>query len=235
MSWIGDNVVEDFDICKSIAEQARKSLYDRFHIAFTDDETVLGFYGVVWNVIWDTIELERDSKKEFVVNIANFLELGFANNENDDTEKSGSFVPVIYSLDGKPEYSNDDYNMSTVEKCQSWNTSNIKTKKKFFDNVSQRASKQLASKVDIHLSEPEVILPCWTIIHETIIKFLPLKYSTEWYKEDDIETYEKTVNFCGCFNAILRNNKDGVATINIVPNVSSKVSIKDDSRAVIDD
>lgn len=227
--WIRDNFVQDQEICKNIAKEAIQQIYDCFRIRFTTDETVLAFYSKVYDAIMDILWDKRSTHSEYAINIADRVEFGYVDNTDEDMEKVGSFVPYIYNLDTPvSDFASDDISAKSIELCTEWATNNVKSQIKTIHDISVRATKLLA-EVDIPNPDENIIIPCFVKIHEAMVAYLKHYYDLYHYKEDNPDTYELNVDFCGNFNVVVRKDAENQTVLEIAPNVASKIGTKDDA------
>lgn len=230
--WVEDNIpVDDREINYNIAREAIKAIYDNFHIQFTTENTVLAFYSKVYEAIMNYLCKRREKDSEFVINIADRLEIGFKDSDDEDCEKQGSFVPFIYNLDeGKTDFAADDPTEQSIDICTEWEASNVKTQIKTLHEIAKQ-SIELLNEIDIPNPNEVIIIPCFTIIHESLVKYLKNYFDIYYYKQDDIDTHEMVVNFASNFNVIVRKDAEGLTVLEIAPNVSMKVFTKSDAMA----
>ena len=230
MEWAEDNIpVDDKEINFNIAKEAIKQIYDCFHIQFTSELTVLAFYSKVYEAIMKVLLNKRETKSEFVINIADRIEIGYKDSDDEDCEKQGSFVPFIYNIEkGIVDFAADDATENSAELCTQWEATNVKAQVKTLHEIATAAIKLLAD-VDIPNPNEVIIIPCFTVIHDSLVKYLKNYYDIYYYKQDDIDTYELNVNFANNFNVIVRKDADGNTVLEIGPNVSMKVSTKSDA------
>ena len=232
IEWAKDNIPEDDkELNINIAKEAIKQIYECFHIEFTSELTVLGFYSKVYEAIMAELLKKRETKSEFVINIADRVEIGYKDSDDEDCEKQGSFVPFIYNIEkGIMDFEADDITSSTVELCTQWEATNIKSQIKTLHEIAVTAVK-LCGDIDIANPNEVIIIPCSTVIHDSLVKYLKNYYDIYYYKQDDIDTYELNVNFANNFNVIVRKDAEGNSVLEIAPNVSMKVLTKPDAMA----
>lgn len=227
--WVADNVTEDQEICYNAAKEAAKQIYDCFKIEFTTEETILGFYSMVYQAVMATLLKKRETNSSYVINIADRLEIGYRDSEDEDMEKVGSFVPFIYNLENQTtDFGTDDPTAKSIELCTEWETQNVKNQVKTLHEVAVTAIK-LLNNIGIPNPDEVIIIPCFTMIHEAVIAYFKHYFEIYYYKEDDVDTYELYINFANNFNVSLRKDADKQTVVEIAPNVSMKVDTKNDA------
>lgn len=226
-TWYENTVVEDQEDCNNIAGMATKECLKRWNIGIGSDdepETVLGFYSCVYDTIIDELRSKRGDKNEFAINIADVVQIGYDDSNDDgEQEKQGNFCPYIYDIGHKTDV-DEDPDLDSIERCVRWNSENIKAQKKTLSEIATNAVKNLHEQLDIHLGSPEAIFPVFTTIHEQLVLYMKIKQAESGESE-------VMINFAGNFDVYCRLIEGGDVVIEYSPKPSQKLGIKSDAGA----
>lgn len=221
--WIDEHLVNDIEDNMNIAFLAIENIGKKFSAAFKEPELVLATYGVIFQSIVEVLAEKRQDNSSYSINICDRFEIGYTdNNDNEDMEKMGSFVPYIYDLKcGKKTYDNVE-KLKTIEVCTSWLSQNNIDQTGVIKQISKVALKNLAEKIDFHLADWQLIIPFFIMIHESMIGYIKMKQA-------ESGNYEEMIDFCGCIDVFARMTEDKDVEIEFCPQVSMKLDIKSDA------
>ena len=223
--WMEDHVVDDVEENMEIAELCMRALKDQWNVGFKHPETVLGFYGIVYQTIIQRLAQERENRSSYGVRIRT-LEIGYDDAEDDGVmTKPGSFCPYIYEI---PESELEDAKLidmegTSVERCTEWVSNNLKQQPNLMNEIATQAVKNLADG-DIHIAYSVLVFPIFYTIHTEMVQYLKLK------REESGES-EKMINFAGTFDVYARVQENGDTVIEYSPVPSDKIGIKSDAMA----
>lgn len=223
--WVTDNIVDDIEDNIKIAQLAIRKLNDNFSVGFGSPETVLAFYGVVYDSIIEVLKEKREKKSSYNINIAGRFEIGYTDSEeNEDQEKMGSFVPYVFDLNSNKVTNKNVEDKKSLEACIEWSSQNLKENPEVIKEISTKALTNLKDRIDLHLGHYEIIIPLFVNIHECMISYLKLKQA----EADEYETY---INFASCFDVFVRRNEEKEQNIEYCPTITMKLETKSDAVA----
>lgn len=215
---------DDKDDVLTVCESASKVIWDRFRVQLKHPELVATIFGSTYYSILNHLLTFEKTKSEFEINLADRLLIGYSTVENDDDEKQGNFQIYIRHLNSTKK--NDDIaeaGADTDERAVVWQASNIKTQPNLVREISIEAKKDLEN-LDIYLSSENLVIPLFISIYEILIVYLTTK-------RREADEFEYSINFVSCFEIAARETEDDLDEIVITPNVTSKLTLKDDLKA----
>ena len=209
----------------TIGEMANAELYDKLSIGIQSAYISIAAYGKIMETIIEYVIEKEETYKEYCISIADRLKVGYTNTDNEDDEKSGNFMIHFEHVDNtSPNTSiDDDDEKGSIELCVQWNASNIKSQTEEHRDIAVNALKKLA-EIKLILSNSELIIPMFCIIHKEIINFIKTK-------KLELGTSEYELDVLGIYNIGIEETGDGEENIFITPTISSKLDLKDDAKA----
>ena len=223
--WMEEHVVDDLEENMEIAELCMRALKDKWNVGFRHPETILGFYGIVYQTIIQRLAQERENRSSYGVRIRT-LEIGYDDAEDDGVmTKPGSFCPYIYDI---PESELEDAKLidmegTSVERCTEWVSNNLKQQPNLMNEIATAAVKNLADN-DIHIAYSVLVFPIFYTIHTEMVQYMKLK-------REETGDSEKMINFAGAFDVYARLQENGDTLIEYSPVPSDKIGIKSDAMA----
>ena len=225
MDWINDNIIDDVEENYQIALLSIENIGKKFNALFKDPELLLAFYGLTFESIMDVLIDHRKTHSSYCINMCDRFEIGYTDAEqDDDTEKMGSFVPYIYDCNsGKKTYDNTE-NQRTIEICVSWLSQNCIEQTDIIKTISTKAQEKLKEKIDFHVPRWEIIIPCFIIIHESMLGYLTLKQA-------ESGEYRIMINFAGCYDVFVSLDENKDVVVEYCPTIKAKLDTKSDGIA----
>lgn len=226
LKWFRENVKEDEKDIINIGELAIKALYEKIYVTFKRAELPIATAGIIYEAILEyLVKMQNEGKDSFNINIADRLEIGYSSSDNEDDEKVGNFMIYIRHLyNTKKDDLSDDARGSAAELCTQWNSANIVTQADVISKISDAALVKLSKEIDIHGATLDFVIPAFIIIYEQLVGYLKLK-------RRELNKFEYEINFASCFTAGCRENEEDTDDIYFVPNITSKLRLKDDRKA----
>lgn len=231
--WEKDYFNEDIELNETIAQLAKKDLLEKFRMGFEEPISVIAFYAVTFDAILEELKDAQKDNKEYNISFVDRFDIGYTDCTDEDNEKVGSFNPYMYPVDTVLKDFIPDEDEKSIERNMRWNAENIHEQPKVIHDISVRATKMLAEKVDLHLPKSgECVIGPFCIIHDYIVKYLSEYFMQQYYNVEDVNTYRMMVNvMAGSYDMILSINENGKVEIQYKLNVSAKQSTKDDGVA----
>ena len=215
-----------------ICDTANKVIYDRFRVNLRrPNDPFFSYYKMTAMIFVETFKAiieqlieRRNSNATYNINIANRINIGFSNSDNDEDEKNGNFCPYVKDIPHYTVKDDDDIKLEghAKEYIRNWNQENMIQNPEDTMTIANRALKAL-NEIDIKLGSPELVFPIFVTIYESIISFLKIRRRES---EDD----EYMINFCNCITVDCIGQDDGVDKITIIPAIEDKLNIKSDKK-----
>jgi len=220
-------VIENLDDVNTIGEMAIPIIYKNFKIKLKYPYVPISCYAVIFDCISRYLKNLQKTKDSHCIIIANRLEIGFTTSfdveENEDLEKLGNFMFYMKHIENNKLTEVDDSEPKSVVRCTQWNEENITTSVSDIKEITKMASEKLQSELSIQGPNPEIIMPLFCTIHDSIVDYMKLLRA-----KDDV--FEATINMAGCYDIYARLLEDGVE-ISYKPCVYSKGFFKEDGDA----
>lgn len=224
-NWFEKNCKEDQQDIAVIAGICEKELFDKLSITVKSEDIIMATYGVIFNTIMNYVKEQQDTCDTYSINIADRLEVGYTNRDDESQEKVGNFMIYMKCLEGaSQEQEIDEEESRSIELAAQWNAANITSNIEAIKEISQRAYKALDEEVDISLGSLELVMPIFCIIQESICSYVNIKRV-----ELDEEEYE--VNICNLCYVGSQVDEEANAYTYMRPTVAGKREFKNDKVA----
>ena len=214
---------DDQDDVLTVCEISSKELFQKFKLKFDDPRTLAAIWAKIFDSSVKYLKGCEETHSEFEINIADRLVIGYDTSTDEDDEKQGNFCIYIRHLNSDKK---DDMTIEpsdkAVERAVQWNTNNIVDKSSTIRDISNNAL-EYCKEIDVHLGSAELVMPIFVKTYEALVKFIKIKRS-------DTDQFEYSINFLSCFTIVCRETEDG-DLIDIVPSITSKLGLKNDSQA----
>lgn len=218
--------VEDQDDVILICQAASSKIYDRVKLKLDDPKLLAVIFSQIYEAILDELKSLEDKYTEFKIDIADRLEIGYTNSEDEDDEKVGNFMIYMKHLSSsKKDDSEVDPTLKSADLANRWNTENIVNQPEILKKISITACEKLKS-IDVYLASSELIIPIFVYVYEAITSVLSIR-------RKELDEFEYEINFISCFYIGAREaeNDDASDQIYIRPNIESKLKLKNDLKA----
>lgn len=222
--WFEENIHENEDDLRQIGELAMRSISDRFNLTLNKPELVISLYAITFDTIRNVLKEKQETYPDYSINIADRLEIGYSNYDNENAEKNGNFMFSIKHLPGKKINNKDDDTNETIELATQWNAYNITSDIETIQEIAERTIKAIDTKIDLAIGSSELIMPIFITIHEALVSFLTIKRV-----ENGVCEYE--INMCGEFDAGVKEDDQANEVVYFIPPVDLRLFMKDDAKA----
>jgi hypothetical protein len=245
--WFRSHAVENPDDIKIISDLTSRSVAQQFQI-YLNNSGNTEVYAVIFYATFLTIlEFIREKQKKYnnyTIQIANSINIGYTNNDNEDNEKSGNFFPVLeyiginrIFIDSNPDINDEDINdkerkkLSTEKSrknCLGWEVLNIKHNAECVKDIQERTNQKLNRDFIIDIRVSEVIIPIFCIFMDNINTVVKLKFK----EAEGTDLSEVHLNILGLFDVYYSyNEEENQEVYEYVPSITTKLMIKNDSKA----
>jgi len=231
--WYEDHAVNNGAELKIICDMTNRSAEEQFRMYLEKGNTEV--YAVVFYVIFMTVlEFIKEKQKKysnFTIAIANSVNLGYTNNEDDNNEKVGNFMPVMEYI-GINRIVVDPSMDVTPEKCAEnsikWKELNIKKNVEYYKAMQETAFNRLKKEYKVGLRTSECVFPIFCTFLDHITNVLKIKYQ----EAIGTDVSEVSMNVLGLFDVFYSfNEEENLEIIEYQPNILMKLSLKSDTTA----
>jgi hypothetical protein len=183
----------------------------------------------VFSKIYDafiiTLKRLESEYSSFEINVANRLVIGYDTTNDENDEKAGNFMIFIRHLNSNMKDEKiEDPSAKSYERAVQWNAENIIQQPEIIRKIAIEGVEQL-KQIDIQIGTEELIIPIFISVYEAIINYIKVR-------RRELDDFEYEINFMSCFYIGCRESKDDLADdVYIRPSISSKLALKDDSKA----
>jgi hypothetical protein len=233
--WFHDLAVNDAKDLKIVCDLTARSAKEQFSIYGQSGNTEV--YGVVFYATFMTIlEFIKEKQKrydKFSIIIANSVNIGYTNNDNENNEKVGNFMPLMEyvginrNIIGREKIDELDDDTST-KNLLSWMQLNVKQNIEYYKDIQERAFQKLKSEYKTSIRTPEAVIPLFCIFLDHISNLLKVKYKEAM--QTDVS--EVSMNVFGLFDIFYSyNEEEALEIIEFQPNITMKLALKSDTIA----
>lgn len=197
----------------------------KFGATFTDQKMIGAIFCKVYDSILQNLEKFEKDYSSFEINFCNRFIIGYNTTEDEDDEKCGNFMVYIRhrGCDKSDDHKfNDETNPTAASKFSYWVMENLQQQVELITKITGDAIKGL-SEMGITIQVPDVIIVIFTLVYESLVKYLTAVRT-------ELGEFEYEINFLSCFFIGAREGEES-DDIYIRPNIESKLRLKNDSVA----
>lgn len=233
--WFKDYAVNNKEELKIICDLTSRSAEEQFKLYLKSGNTevyAVVFYATFMTIL-DFIRSQQKTRNNFTVEIANSVNLGYTNNDNDDNEKTGNFMPIMeyISVNRNIVDSSSLTEDSTSANFIKWKELNIKKTADYYKEIQEKAFDVLRTQYKTSLRTSESIIPLFCIFMDNITNVLKQKFN----ELEGTDVSEVSMNVLGLFDVYLSYDVDrGEEIIEFQPNIKMKLALKQDDTAARD-
>lgn len=231
--WFKDYATMNQSDLKIVCDLTARAADDQFRMSLPSGNTeVYGivFYGTFLTILDFLREKEKDYK-QFTIEIANSINIGYTNNTDDDNEKVGNFMPVMEHIGINRKYVDEGKPLeedTTCENFMQWKQLNIKKNIEFYNKIQSIAYDRLVKEFRTDIRFEEGIFPLFCIFMDHIVSILKVKFK----EVEKTDVSEVSMNVFGLFDVFYSfNSEDNQEVIEFQPNIRMKLALKNDSKA----
>lgn len=231
--WFAEHAVNNRSEMKMICDLTARSAEDQFSMYISSNHTEV--YAVVFYVtfmtILDFIRERQKSYNNFTIAIANSINIGYTNNDDEENEKVGNFMPIMEYIGTNRAYMegySDTDDEKTSANCIHWKELNIKKNVEYYKEIQERAFNTLMTDYNINLRTSEAIFPLFCIFLDHISSVVKLKF------QDALDTNisETSMNVLSLFDIYYSyNEEEAKEHYEYIPGIALKLFMKNDSIA----
>lgn len=231
--WFEDNCKNDKDTILTICNLTARSAEEQFMMhSRTNNNEIFAciFFATLMNTI-DYIKKKQKSWKNFTLQIANSVNIGYCNNDDDDNEKMGNFQPILehIGINRKLINKSDSSTDATKQNFCLWKELNTKRSVEYYKEIQEQTYESLVSDFAITLPTSEAVFPLFCIFMDHIVSVAKLQYQEN---EDVKAVSEIHFNVLGLFDIYYSyDDENDKEHIELDPGVSIKLRFKNDAIA----
>ena len=230
--WFNDYVVDNKDDIKIICDLTSRSVEEQFKIYLKSGNTevyAVVFYATFMTIL-DFIKQQQKVRNNFTIEIANSINIGYTNNDNEDNEKVGNFMPLMEYISINRNIINDS-TMSedvTATNCLKWKELNIKKTVEYYKEIQEKAYEKLRTEYKTSLRTSEAVIPIFCIFMDNVTNVLKHKFK----EAEGTDVSEVSMNVLGLFDVYYSFDvESGKECIEFEPNIAMKLALKNDDIA----
>lgn len=235
--WFKDYAVNNAKELKFVCDLTSRSAEEQFSMFLNSGNTEV--YAVVFYATFMTIlEFIRSKQKvynNFTIQIANSINIGYTNNDDEENEKVGNFMPILEYIsinrtivDDSVSFESDTSSVNLIR----WKQLNIKKEVEYYKEIQEKAYQKLLNEFKTGLRTAEAVIPLFCIFMDHITNVLKMKFK----EAEGTDVSEVSMNVLGLFDVFYSfNEEEGQEVIEFQPNISMKLALKADDVASRED
>lgn len=231
--WFNEHAVNNRRELGIICNLTAESVDNQFSLKVKSDNTeVFGviFYGTFMTIL-DYIRSKQKNYNEYTIEIANSVNVGYTNNDNEDNEKVGNFMPILEFIGINRNLVDIETNIDsgrTARNYLRWKELNVKKNIESCKEIQEKALERLKSEFKTELRTSEAVIPIFCIFMDHITNLLKTKFQ----EADGTDVSEVQMNVFGLFDAYYSyDEEDQKEIIEFQPNITMKLALKSDDIA----
>ena len=231
--WFKDYAVNNRSELKIICDLTARSAEQQFSLYLKSGNTEV--FSVIFYATFITIlEFIRNKQKiynNFTVEICNSINIGYCNNDDENNEKVGNFMPIMEYIGINRNIVDMTSSIDSDKTSQNfirWKELNIKKNVEYYKEIQEKAYERLQKEYKTNLRTSEAVIPLFCIFMDHITNVLKMKFK----EAQGTDVSEVTMNVLGLFDVYYSfNEEDNVEIIEFQPNITMKLALKSDDIA----
>lgn len=230
--WFKEFAVNNTSDLKMICGLTSRSAEEQFNLYLKNKNTevyAVVFYATFMSIL-DFLKSKQKVRNNFTIQIANSINIGYCNNDDEENEKVGNFMPIMEYvgvnrniIDEKPITKD-----KTSENLILWKDINVKQTADYYKEIQEKTFEKLKTEYRVNMTTSEAIFPLFCIFMDNITNILKIKFK-EAYGTD---VSEISINVFSLFDVYYSfNEEDNLEIIEFQPNITMKLALKADDIA----
>ena len=231
--WFRDSVQDNQDDIRTVCELTARSAQQQFmmNTKSANYEVFAVIYFATFLAILEFLRECQSQYKRYSIEICNSINIGYKNNDDENNEKLGNFMPVMEYIGVNMNLVNSNTNVgvdTTTTNFLSWKTLNSKKNIEHYKKIQEAAYGKLLNDFRVDMKTSEGVIPLFCIFMDNINNVLRLKHR----EADGTKVSEISMNVMGLYDAFYSfDDEAGKECIEYAPNPLFKLSLKNDSLA----
>lgn len=230
--WFKEFAVNNTSDLKMICGLTSRSAEEQFNLYLKNKNTevyAVVFYATFMSIL-EFLKSKQKVRNNFTIQIANSINIGYCNNDDEENEKVGNFMPIMEYvgvnrniIDEKPITKD-----KTAENLILWKDINVKQTADYYKEIQEKTFEKLKTEYRVNMTTSEAIFPLFCIFMDNITNILKIKFK-EAYGTD---VSEISINVFSLFDVYYSfNEEDNLEIIEFQPNITMKLALKADDIA----
>ena len=231
--WFRDYAVNNAKELKMICDLTARAAEEQFNMTIITGNTEV--YAAVFHATFMSIlQFLKDKQKtrnEFTIEICNSINIGYVNNDDEENEKVGNFMPIMEHIGINRNIVNNevsDESEKTNINFLRWKELNSKKNVECYKEIQENAFNLLMKEYKTNIRTSEAIIPLFCIFMDNIVSVLKVMFQ----EASGTDVSEVSMNVLGLFDVYYSyNDEDNQEIIDFAPNIVMKLALKNDETA----
>ena len=230
--WFKDYAVNNRDDLKTVCDMTARDAEEQFKMRLKSGNTEV--YAVVFyatfKCILDFIKTKQKTYNNFTIQIANSINIGYTNNDDEDNEKVGNFMPLIEYISVNRSIVDDSpmEEDTTAINYIKWKELNIKKTAEYYKEIQNNTYELLRTEYKTSLRTAEAVFPLFGCFMDNITNLLKFKYK----EMEGTKISEIQMDILGLFTIFYSyDSEEDNEVIEMQPDIFTKLYLKNDDVA----
>ena len=231
--WFRDYAVNNTSELKKVCDLTARAAEEQFNMYMKSGNTEV--YAAIFHATFMTIlaflKKQQKTRNEFTIEICNSINIGYTNNDDEDNEKVGNFMPIMEHIGFNRNIVNsdvEDESEKTNINFLRWKELNSKKNVECYKEIQEEAFNLLMKEYKTNIRTSEAIIPLFCIFMDNINHVLKIMYQ----EAEGTNVSEVSMNVLGLFDVYYSfNDEDNTELYEFCPNISMKLALKNDEIA----
>lgn len=231
--WFNDIAVNNREELKIVCDLTARSAEEQFSMVLKSGNTEVYaavFYGTFMTIL-EFIKKQQKKRSQFTIEICNSINIGYVNNDDEDNEKVGNFMPIMEYIGINRNIVDSGSNLDVDKTKQNflrWKELNVKENIEDYKEIQEKAYELLKSEYRTNIRTSEAVIPLFCIFMDHITNVLKIKFK----EAEGTDVSEVSMNVMGLFDVYYSfNEDDNQEIIEFQPNITMKLALKADDIA----
>lgn len=231
--WFKDYATDNAEELKIVCDLTARIAEEQFCMIIPSNNTevyAVIFYATFLTIL-DSIKEKQKVYNKFTVEIANSINIGYTNDDDEDGEKDGNFTPIMEYIGINRKITDMDKSLDpdkTISNFLKWKDLNIKTNVKYYKEIQEIAYDRCFKEYRTTPRTSEAMIPLFCIFMDHIISVLKMKFQ----EAQGTEVSEVKMNVFGLFDVFYSfNTEDNQEIVEFKPSIRMKLTLKNDDGA----
>lgn len=187
LRWFNQYVIDDKEDIRKICAVVDKMASEKLDIAIANNGGHMEVYAAVFHGILTAImeymrSKQKEGYKQFTIELGNSLNFGYDNDDDENNEKVGNFMPILEYIGTSthPQRPRDTgvSNTNTIAAAaMNWKSANMKKTTSHYQAIQEIAYKILSKSYRVQLPTSELIFPIFCLFLDNMAAVLKYKYN----------------------------------------------------------